>query len=61
VLEESAIKVVPTVLAKGELGHHYRLGWEEKQKHGGESLLPEQLTLPTRAPLGNPDGVKGGK
>jgi ferredoxin-type protein NapG len=61
VLEESAIKVVPTVLAKGELGHHYRLGWEEKQKHGGESLLPEQLTLPTRSPLGNPDGVKGGK
>ncbi|MGJ7095383.1 ferredoxin-type protein NapG [Vibrio hannami] len=60
VLETTAIKVVPTALARGELGHHYRLGWEEKEKHGGESLIPKQLDLPNRAPLGNPDGVKEG-
>lgn len=29
VLEESAIKVLPRSLAKGELGHHYRFGWLE--------------------------------
>jgi len=57
VLEQTAIKVVPTALAKGELGHHYRLGWEEKAKHGGESLIPEQLTLPTRKPNGSKGGL----
>jgi ferredoxin-type protein NapG len=52
VLEESAIKVVPRQLAKGELGHHYRLGWEEKAKAGNKSLIGERLTLPTRKPEG---------
>ena len=28
VLEQAAIKVLPMTLAKGELGHHYRKGWE---------------------------------
>lgn len=51
VLEESAIKVVPRPLAKGELGHHYRLGWEEKRK-AGKSLIGERLSLPTRKPEG---------
>ena len=49
ILEEAAIKVLPTQLAKGELGHHYRLGWQEKQK-AGESLvtpdLPHKYNLP---------------
>jgi len=49
ILEEAAIKVLPTRLAKGELGHHYRLGWQEKQK-AGESLVtpdtPHQYNLP---------------
>ena len=52
VLEEAAIKVFPLKLAKGELGHHYRKGWEEKAKHGG-SLIPEQIKLPVR-------GLEGG-
>ncbi|PKF50660.1 ferredoxin-type protein NapG, partial [Enterovibrio nigricans] len=30
VLDETAIKVVPISLARGKLGEHYRLGWEEK-------------------------------
>jgi ferredoxin-type protein NapG len=41
VLEEAAIKVLPVHLARGELGHHYRLGWEEKQKAGGSLVAPD--------------------
>ncbi len=52
VLDEAAIKVVPTTLAKGELGHHYRLGWKEEEK-AGEALVPRHLTLPTRTPGGD--------
>ncbi len=42
VLEETAIKVFPTHLAKGELGRHYRLGWEEKERAGGSLVTPDQ-------------------
>ena len=38
VLEQAAIKVLPKALAKGELGRHYRVGWEQK-KAAGESLV----------------------
>ena len=52
ILEEAAIKVLPARLAKGELGHHYRLGWKEKKK-AGESLvtpdLPHKYNLPEGA------------
>ncbi len=47
VLEESAIRVLPERLAIGELGHHYRLGWEEKRKHG-EALIEGIIDLPDR-------------
>jgi ferredoxin-type protein NapG len=49
VLEEAAIKVLPLALARGELGHHYRLGWEEKQKAGQSLVAPDtehQYNLP---------------
>lgn len=49
VLEEAAIRVLPRKVVKGELGAHYRLGWEEKTK-AGKSLIPEQLQLPIRQP-----------
>jgi ferredoxin-type protein NapG len=49
VLDNAAIKVLPIEQARGELGKHYRLGWEEKEKAGG-SLIPEQLKLPVRRP-----------
>jgi len=42
VLEEAAIKVLPYHLAKGQLGRHYRLGWEEKQKQGGSLVQPDE-------------------
>jgi ferredoxin-type protein NapG len=35
---ESAIKVLPTHLAKADFAKHYRLGWEE-QKNAGKSLI----------------------
>lgn len=49
VLEETAIRILPTHLAKGELGAHYRWGWEEKQKAGGSLVAPDierQYNLP---------------
>ena len=42
VLEEAAIKVLPITIAKGELGHHYRSGWKEKQKAGGSLVTPDR-------------------
>ncbi|WP_447874103.1 ferredoxin-type protein NapG [Serratia fonticola] len=53
VLEQAAIKVLSMELARGQLGEHYRWGWQEKQR-AGHSLVPEGLTLPAR-------GVKGGE
>ena len=50
VLEVSAIKVLPTQLAKGELGRHYRFGWKEKANKG-ESLIPKGIDLPDRKPI----------
>lgn len=51
VLEEAAIKVFPLALAKGALGKHYRLGWEEKAK-AGKPLL-EGIEVPeVRRPEG---------
>ncbi len=51
VLDTAAIKVFPRGLAKAELGRHYRLGWEEKEKAGG-ALVPGVLDLPDRLPGG---------
>lgn len=42
VLEQAAIKVLPTHLAKGELGQHYRWGWREKERAGGSLVAPDQ-------------------
>lgn len=53
VLEVAAIKVLPVALAKGEIGKHYRIGWEEKKK-AGEELVPGLKGLPTRMPEGAP-------
>lgn len=49
VLEEAAIRVYPVRLAKGSLGKHYRLGWEEKEKAGGP-LIKDTIQLPARRP-----------
>lgn len=49
VLEVAAIKVLPVSLAHGEIGAHYKLGWEEKKKAGKE-LVPGLIDLPDRMP-----------
>lgn len=51
VLETAAIRVLPRHLAKGELGGHYRLGWEE-QKKAGKPLIEGIIDLPDRVPEG---------
>ena len=53
VLEVSAIKVYPVAMAKGEIGAHYRIGWEEKRK-AGKSLVEDRniIDLPDRMPEG---------
>jgi len=52
VLEETAIKVLPREIAKGELGEHYRWGWKEKEKAGHSLLSEPVLDLPDRVPEG---------
>ena len=49
ILDEAAIKVLPIALAKGMLGKHYRLGWEQKADAGGSLVTPDtphQYNLP---------------
>lgn len=50
ILDEAAIKIFPIALAKGLLGRHYRLGWQEKANAGGKALvtpdLPHEYNLP---------------
>lgn len=41
ILDEAAIKVLPRHLAKGKLGAHYRLGWEQKQRAGKALVTPD--------------------
>ena len=45
--------MLPRKVALGELGAHYRLGWEEKERRG-ESLLPDLIDLPDRVPEAQP-------
>jgi ferredoxin-type protein NapG len=53
ITEEASIKVLPLKMAKGSLGEHYRLGWEEKSK-AGKSLVEDKglVDLPDRLPEG---------
>ncbi|MGB0748158.1 MAG: ferredoxin-type protein NapG [Magnetospiraceae bacterium] len=47
ILPEAAIKVLPEHVARGRLGEHYRLGWEEKRAKG-EALIQGIVDLPDR-------------
>ncbi len=57
VLEQAAIKVLPMAIARGELGHHYRKGWEAGNQAGRPTFdqpvqnLPEQAVPGDIAPL----------
>jgi ferredoxin-type protein NapG len=50
---ESAIKVLPTHLAKADFARHYRLGWEQ-QKEKGSSLI----STPDKHKYNLPEGVR---
>ena len=57
VLEKAAIKVLPPEIARGELGHHYRKGWEAANRDGKPHFdlpvqrLPDQPVPGDLAPL----------
>ncbi len=53
ILDAAAIKVFPVALAKGLLGRHYRLGWEEKRAAGGSLVAPD-----TEHRYNLPDGMR---
>ncbi|MDM8545202.1 ferredoxin-type protein NapG [Candidatus Venteria ishoeyi] len=53
ILEESAIRVLPNPLVQGELGSHYRKGWEEKSKAGQALVTPD-----TEHRYNLPEGVR---
>lgn len=65
VLPEAAIKVLPMRLARGKLGEHYRLGWEEMEAKGGP-VVEGIIDLPDRLPgtgtdnLAAPGGYEAG-
>ncbi len=40
-LPVAAIKVLPETIAKGQMGEHYRLGWNEKEKAGKALVTPD--------------------
>lgn len=46
VLEKAAIKVLPVTVARGELGHHYRKGWEAGNRSGRPSFNQPVQNLP---------------
>ncbi|MFV9615284.1 MAG: ferredoxin-type protein NapG [Gammaproteobacteria bacterium] len=58
VLEDTAIRVMPFELAKGELGHHYRWGWKEKNK-AGESLVAPDVKHQYNLPQGQSYDIQG--
>ena len=43
ILEDApAIKVLPIELAQGDLGHHYRVGWDQQEDAPGSLASPEE-------------------
>jgi len=61
VLEKAAIKVLPLTIARGELGHHYRKGWEAANRSGKPQFdLPVQR-LPEHAVPGDLAPLRSGR
>ena len=61
VLEEAAIRVLPPKLAKGELGHHYRKGWEAGNQAGRPRFEQPVQNLPENAVPGDLAQLRSGR
>jgi ferredoxin-type protein NapG len=61
VLEKAAIKVLPLELARGELGHHYRKGWESGSREGRPSFGQPVQNLPAQPVPGDLAPLRSGR
>lgn len=61
VLEEAAIKVLPISIARGELGHHYRKGWETGNRAGKPQFNQPTQNLPDQAVPGDLAPLRSGE
>ena len=60
VLEQAAIKVLPATIARGELGHHYRKGWEAANRAGKPQFDKPVQRLPEHAVPGDLSPLRSG-
>jgi ferredoxin-type protein NapG len=61
VLEKAAIKVLPFELARGELGPHYRKGWEPGSGANRPSFAQPQQNLPAQPVPGDLSPLRSGR
>lgn len=61
VLERAAIKVLPTQVARGELGHHYRKGWEAPSGVDRPSFEAPTQRLPQAPVPGDLEQLRSGQ
>lgn len=62
VLEQAAIKVLPATIARGELGHHYRKGWEQGGHQVGKPSFQQPLqNLPAEPVPGDLAPLRSGR
>ena len=60
VLEEAAIKVLPPKIARGELGHHYRKGWDAENQGGRPHFEQPVQNLPAKPVPGDLAPLRSG-
>ncbi|TXH55063.1 MAG: ferredoxin-type protein NapG [Burkholderiaceae bacterium] len=61
VLEQAAIKVLPKSIARGELGHHYRKGWEAGNQAGRPHFEQPVQNLPAQPVPGDLAPLRSGR
>ena len=60
VLEQPAIKVLPPKIARGELGHHYRKGWDADSQGGRPHFEQPVQNLPAQPVPGDLAPLRSG-
>ncbi len=60
VLEQAAIKVLPMEIARGELGHHYRKGWESGNRQDKPQFNMPVQRLPEQPVEGDLNPLRSG-